>query len=923
MPKRLLSVLMCVALLCIAATDDSPQPSSPAGSSNPPTERAGSTPSSTQPSWATPIVAAQSRSTTQPVTDEEVGQAITRAVDFILAQYDKKNELRPIEGEANEVDHDGLNALCVYALLQASEASGDPRLSINTPFMKSVIDQLKKAKLQSDELQAPETYAHALRAAALAVKNRKEDAGVLKADVDWLLHAHRDGAYTYDNNFLSPKSVISAVGTSPPPTNTGPRIMVAGGASPGPPPGASAKPTPGKSGPVDYTPRQTIGSQFKPMRGVSQPPMQPITARPPHICVSARGNFITRGTAVPVNVPQQPTPPPMTPGGPVYVPPPRTTGDVRETASPTLQLSYPWDNSNSQFGAFGVACGADAGIEIPVKYWQAVEGHWLKDEMTIDGDMTRGRWSYSPFECTPSISMTWAGIASLFVTHDWLTQAQKPGTVSAQPYNQGLTAGMKWLEEADNSTTLSDAATYYVGYNLFTLERIGLSSGYKYFGTHDWYRELSQRVVGVQWPNGAFGKTYEGYDAVVQTAFTILFLSRGRHPIFMEKLRFDGQWANHPRDVANATAFASRELERKLNWEVVPIDHEWTDWLDSPVLFIASHQAPVLKDSDIEKLRSYANSGGLLFTHADAGSAAFTDFVEKTLAPKLYPNYEMQDVPESDPIYSVQYKLNAPLPKLRGINNGSRWLLIHSPLDLGTNWQARSEKPARSSFELAVNLFVYAAGKSDLRNRLASPYIAERSDKPAASIPIARLSYSGNWNPEPYAWTRFDRWMQTNADRKLDITTVSAADLKPGAAKLAVLTGTSNAIPTDAEISAIKSFLESGGTLLIDDCGGTGKFADAVRENWLTKLSSDKPGVIPEDDAILKGLSPKYREGTQQRLGTAYQPMSLKIGAGRVIFSPIDITTGLLGANTSGVLGYQPASALTFAKNFVLETAAR
>src|SRR6185436_15525808 len=99
---------------------------------------------------------------------------------------------------------------------------------------------------------------------------------------------------------------------------------------------------------------------------------------------------------------------------------------------------------------------------------------------------------------------------------------------------------------------------------------------------HDWYRELSAKVIPVQWPNGAFGLSPDGYDTVVQTAFTILFLSRGRHPIFMEKLRFDGAWANHPRDIANAARFASRELERQLNWQVVPLAHDWTDWFDSP-----------------------------------------------------------------------------------------------------------------------------------------------------------------------------------------------------------------------------------------------------------------------------------------------------------------------------------------------------
>ena len=80
-----------------------------------------------------------------------------------------------------------------------------------------------------------------------------------------------------------------------------------------------------------------------------------------------------------------------------------------------------------------------------------------------------------------------------------------------------------------------------------------------------------------------------------------------------------GYWANRPRNVANLTRFASRQLEARLNWQVVSLDVESSDWLDAPVLYIASHQAPGLTDAEYEKLRQYVEAGGIIFTHADAG----------------------------------------------------------------------------------------------------------------------------------------------------------------------------------------------------------------------------------------------------------------------------------------------------------------
>jgi len=274
--------------------------------------------------------------------------------------------------------------------------------------------------------------------------------------------------------------------------------------------------------------------------------------------------------------------------------------------------------------------GAECGIEVPAKYWQSVEKHWVTCQLA------NGRWSYTQSSTQPTFAMTVAGVASLQVTQDYLELSQKKKETHHAP-NPALVKGLAWLEGGDNSINLLSPDTLFVSYNLYGLERVGLASGFKYFGNHDWYRELSARVVPVQWPNGAFGRTPYGYDAVVETAFTTLFLARGRHPILMSKLRFDGFWANRPRDVANLARYVGRQLERPLNWQVVPVNRDWPDWTDSPVLYIASDDAPFLNEQHLARLRSFAHAGGVIFTHADDGSAKFNDFIEKTVAPKVFP----------------------------------------------------------------------------------------------------------------------------------------------------------------------------------------------------------------------------------------------------------------------------------------------
>src|SRR5207245_5073682 len=285
--------------------------------------------------------------------------------------------------------------------------------------------------------------------------------------------------------------------------------------------------------------------------------------------------------------------------------------------------------------------------------------------------------------------MSVAGIASLLVTHDYLDAPQFGALVGREPFSGPLARGLAWLEKGDNCLELTSG---WPGYTLYGLERVGLASGFKYFGAHDWYRELATRLLRTQGEDGSWTNRgmmrlrwqVAGREEMIETAYSLLFLARGRHPIIMNKLRFAGAWANRPRDVANLARFASRELERPLNWQVIPIERDWTEWMDSPILYLASHQAPKLSETDIAKLRQFIEAGGMLLTQADGGAEPFNTFVLE-LSRKLLPTFEWTELQLDHEIYSLNYRVE-PKPKLRCISNGSRILRLHSPDDLRAYW---------------------------------------------------------------------------------------------------------------------------------------------------------------------------------------------------------------------------------------------
>lgn len=584
-----------------------------------------------------------------------------------------------------------------------------------------------------------------------------------------------------------------------------------------------------------------------------------------------------------------------------------------DTAAPghsSFELERPWDNSNSQYGLLGVWSAAEAGFEVPDAYWAIVQKHWTETQCA------NGQWAYNMGFQGGTHSMTCAGLASLLVTYDYLEAPKFGVSVGREPFSPALRRGLAWLEQGSNCIDLNRG-----GYNLYGLERVGLASGFKYFGAHDWYRELAAKAVELQEADGSWGPD-------VETAYHLLFLARGRHPILMNKMRFNGYWANRPRDLGNLARFASRQLERPLNWQVVPIKRDWTDWTDSPILYLASHEAVRLSEEDVAHIRAFVYNGGLLFTQADGESLAFNTFAGQ-LAHRLFGDYEMTDLPANHPLCSMMFKIR-PDPPLKYVTNGSRILMLHSNTDLAKYWQLRDDKHMPFPFEFGTDLFIYAAGKRDLRNRLESSYIPPVKAAPIATIKVARLNYPGNWDPEPAAWTRFSRWFQLDTGYGVNVVQCPLRELTPQTAPIAHLTGTAAYSPTALEVAAVKRYVESGGVLLVDLCGGTGAFDQQLQGDLFRKAFPDAHSdVISALHPLLNGgrdgmedLSrPHLRQFAIDALGTRGGfPEEIAAGKGHLIFSSLDITTGLLGTNTWGILGYDPNYAQSLLKNIILWT---
>jgi hypothetical protein len=577
-----------------------------------------------------------------------------------------------------------------------------------------------------------------------------------------------------------------------------------------------------------------------------------------------------------------------------------------------------WDNSNSQYGALGMWAASDAGLRPLGTYWEQVTQHWGENQVHSGG------WGYSPGSQSATLAMTAAGVSILFAARD--QTAADAGITDARPspLSRSITLGLEWLDEGDHAVSVPGD---HPGYTLYGLERAGLASGYKFFGDHNWFLELATQTIAAQQPDGS----WPGGDvAPADTAFRVLFLSRGRPPILMNKLRFDGDWAFRPRDVANLAHFASKELERPLNWQVVGLDRSALEWSDCPVLYIASPEAPTFSDEDVAKLHDFTEAGGLLFTQSIRGSDDFDRFAAD-LARRMYPSLSLAPLAATSPLYTSMFQSDpADKWRLSGLWNGARLLMVHCSGDLSRQWHPRYEKDEPAALQLGTNIAVYAAGRSEFRNRTESIAIPLATATPLATVPVARVRYSGNWDPEPGAWKRMAGLMQFDTGVLPATVEVDLAQLSAQSAPLAHLTGTGTCTFTDAEVAAARQYITDGGVLFIDACGGSKEFSDAVEKDLLSKIADESEfHLVNESHPVLNISSDGMVDLTKPRLRlfdvdsndtTPFRCRILHLGKGDLIVTDLDVISGLLGTHTWGIRGYKAGYAEGLMKNLILWT---
>jgi hypothetical protein len=586
--------------------------------------------------------------------------------------------------------------------------------------------------------------------------------------------------------------------------------------------------------------------------------------------------------------------------------------------------SKDYSHSRSQYGVLGMWAAAQGGMEVSDAYWKIVEDGWKRNQDKSGG------WTYTnPADDSRNIpvtpGMTTVGVATLFITQEYL-RAQDGVSCRGNQTNEAIEKGIKWLGE--HMDLMGSDKKYDRDFpfpTLYAFERVGVASGLRYFNGIDWYEKGSNWALTKQSSSGAWnGGDGGAFSPLSDTCFAMLFLCKGRAPIVISKLQYnetggkEAKWNQRARDAANLVRWTGRTIERDLSFQVVDLKASLADMLESPLLYMAGNDAVNLSEEDKAKIKAFIEGGGILVGNADCGSAPFANSFKK-LGKDLFPESEFGELPQDHIIYTNYYPRSKwkTKPSVLVLENGARLQMVLFPqADPAKAWQLQDAKSKMEMFELPADILLYAVDRQNLRYRGERFYIPEDpAAKPTRAVTVARIKYAGFWDPEPGGWRRLNNDLSKR--KSLSVTTKIAELGKNelGANKIAHLTGTFEHKFNDAEKDELKKFVDGGGTLIIDACGGSPKFAASVETALAEMYPDQKLEMLPPDHAL-------YKAGGGEPDVITYRNYAIRNGVGRteaprlqgitlkdrlaIIYSREDLSVGLVGQAVDGIVGYSP-----------------
>ena len=608
------------------------------------------------------------------------------------------------------------------------------------------------------------------------------------------------------------------------------------------------------------------------------------------------------------------------------------------------------DPSNSQFALLALHEAERVGVTIPAVTWEKAHKYWTERQQRS------GAWSYN-LSGLPTGSMTCAGIASLVITSRH-TSLEAARVVDGQvrccgevPDANAIDRGLRWLGQAFSAQRNPASSSYYM-YYMYALERVGRMTGQRFIGQHDWYRAGADHLLKIQ--DDLDGSWRTRGNPLTNTAFSMLFLSKGRRPVVISKMRYGaaGQtdWDKHRSGIHKLTRFVETRWQQDLTWQTIDVQAaRLEDLMETPVLFISGYQSLLLDDQQKINLRNYVNQGGFLFVEACCDDQVF-DGEFRSLMKELFPESPLQTLPPDHPIWFAQDNINpAFVGRVEGIQSCCRTAVVYYPGNLSCYWSLFQSGPPANQQEAVTevihdhvkfggNVIAYATNR-ELKRKLDKPRVSFRDsdiDQPRrGTLFVPKVSHGGGSNDAPNSLSNLLGVMRLQLEMRVSTRRqmVQASD-KLSEYPILFLHGRGDFRLSEEERVALAAYLKRGGFIFSDAICASPEFAAAFRREMQLVLAGETFTRIAGDHPMLSDefgghdlSTVTLRDPTRRDAKTGAPASSVTVplleglsidGRVAVVFSPYDISCALENQAVPECKGYSRDEAARLGTNIIL-----
>jgi hypothetical protein len=654
------------------------------------------------------------------------------------------------------------------------------------------------------------------------------------------------------------------------------------------------------------------------------------------------------------------------------------------------------DNSNTQFAMLALHEAERAGVKVSDQTWQRALNYWTSPEM----QHADGSFGYEAGHPS-SGSMTSAAIASLIIVRDRLHVGDasvidgRLQCCGQQVEDDPLNRAMVWMGR-HFSVERNPGTPGWVLYYLYALERVGRMSGQRFFMTprriagggevfepHDWYREGCEYLLTHQdkLTHSWHGVGLSEDNPLIGTSFALLFLSKGRRPVVIAKLKHQpdaagarSDWDHHRRAVQNLTMRVERQWRRDLSWQTIDFTSQSAarpagpgdaflvtaaDLLEAPVLFISGSQSLNLSALQKRVLKEYVENGGFIFAEACSGNGCNGEAFDRSfraLLQELFPDSQLRKLPPDHAVWYAQEKVDPKrLPKdpefwLWGLDACCRTSVVYCPRSLSCYWElahpyresnypAEIKDEAEAVVRIGGNVLAYATSR-ELKDKLDRPQLAVSNPggrSPRGSLVVPKLSHTGGADDAPAALgnllTIMERQLEMRVDHEKRL--LAPTDEKLLDYPLVFMHGRRAFRFTAAQRKALKDYLDRGGFLFADAICANKEFADSLRAELKTIYPDASFVRIPPSHPLFTdefhGFSLPSVTLRDPQIRSEDDPLTAKLvrttpllegldidGRIAVILSPYDISCALERGASLECKGYIPADAARLGANVLL-----